>query len=98
MVAPESSVRSLCSLSISCRGFSCALPTLYHTALVTYVPWPWSEYVLADRNRGALEAVHPWYGYRGEVSEWFMVPLSKSGVLTKHRGFESLPLRSGGVA
>ena len=28
----------------------------------------------------------------GEVSEWFMVPLSKSGV-RKHRGFESHPLR-----
>src|SRR5215203_3702689 len=28
----------------------------------------------------------------GEVSEWLMVPLSKSGV-RKHRGFESLPLR-----
>ena len=29
---------------------------------------------------------------RGEVSEWFKVPLSKSGV-RKHRGFESHPLR-----
>ena len=29
---------------------------------------------------------------RGEVSEWLMVPLSKSGV-RKHRGYESLPLR-----
>ena len=29
---------------------------------------------------------------RGEVSEWLMVPLSKSGV-RKHRGFESHPLR-----
>ena len=29
---------------------------------------------------------------RGEVSEWLMVPLSKSGV-RKHRGFESRPLR-----
>ena len=29
---------------------------------------------------------------RGEVSEWLMVPLSKSG-LRKHRGFESHPLR-----
>ena len=28
----------------------------------------------------------------GEVSEWLMVPLSKSGV-RKHRGFESRPLR-----
>jgi hypothetical protein len=28
----------------------------------------------------------------GEVSEWLMVPLSKSGV-RKHRGFESHPLR-----
>src|SRR5436190_5597009 len=37
---------------------------------------------------------------RGEVSEWLMVPLSKSGV-RKHRGFESRPLRqdsSGGPA
>jgi hypothetical protein len=30
---------------------------------------------------------------RGEVSEWFKVPLSKSGVVTSHRGFESPPLR-----
>src|SRR5688500_16487176 len=30
--------------------------------------------------------------FRGEVSEWLMVPLSKSGV-RKHRGFESRPLR-----
>ena len=29
----------------------------------------------------------------GEVSEWFKVPLSKSGVVTSHRGFESRPLR-----
>ena len=35
----------------------------------------------------------PWYPLvRGEVSEWLMVPLSKSGV-RKHRGFESHPLR-----
>ena len=35
------------------------------------------------------------WGHRspgGEVSEWLMVPLSKSGV-RKHRGFESRPLR-----
>ena len=30
--------------------------------------------------------------FDGEVSEWLMVPLSKSGV-RKHRGFESRPLR-----
>ena len=30
---------------------------------------------------------------RGEVSEWLMVPLSKSGVVDSHRGFESRPLR-----
>jgi hypothetical protein len=29
----------------------------------------------------------------GEVSEWFKVPLSKSGVVLSHRGFESHPLR-----
>ncbi len=29
----------------------------------------------------------------GEVSEWLMVPLSKSGVVDSHRGFESRPLR-----
>ena len=29
----------------------------------------------------------------GEVSEWLMVPLSKSGVVNSHRGFESRPLR-----
>src|SRR6476661_3524620 len=33
-----------------------------------------------------------WYPQGGEVSEWLMVPLSKSGV-RKHRGFESRPLR-----
>ena len=30
---------------------------------------------------------------RGEVSEWLKVPLSKSGVVTSYRGFESHPLR-----
>ena len=34
---------------------------------------------------------------RGEVSEWLMVPLSKSGV-RKHRGFESHPLRQSSAA
>ncbi len=29
----------------------------------------------------------------GEVSEWLKVPLSKSGVVLSHRGFESHPLR-----
>src|ERR1700686_1694237 len=29
----------------------------------------------------------------GEVSEWLKVPLSKSGVVYSHRGFESHPLR-----
>ena len=29
----------------------------------------------------------------GEVSEWLKVPLSKSGVVMSHRGFESHPLR-----
>ena len=29
----------------------------------------------------------------GEVSEWLMVPLSKSGVAFSNRGFESHPLR-----
>jgi len=29
----------------------------------------------------------------GEVSEWLKVPLSKSGVVMSHRGFESRPLR-----
>jgi hypothetical protein len=29
----------------------------------------------------------------GEVSEWLKVPLSKSGVVNSHRGFESHPLR-----
>ena len=33
----------------------------------------------------------------GEVSEWLMVPLSKSG-LRKQRGFESHPLRHGSPA
>ena len=54
------------------------------------------------RGRGAVRAVcrRPETGRRaafgilsrGEVSEWLMVPLSKSG-LRKHRGFESHPLR-----
>ena len=39
---------------------------------------------VGDRSFGILS--------RGEVSEWLMVPLSKSGV-RKHRGFESRPLR-----
>ena len=39
------------------------------------------------RPRGAFGILS-----RGEVSEWLMVPLSKSGV-RKHRGFESRPLR-----
>ena len=30
----------------------------------------------------------------GEVSEWLKVPLSKSGVVYSHRGFESHPLRA----
>lgn len=29
----------------------------------------------------------------GEVSEWLMVPLSKSGLVMSQRGFESHPLR-----
>ena len=29
----------------------------------------------------------------GEVVEWFMAPLSKSGIPARYRGFESLPLR-----
>ena len=43
------------------------------------------------RRRAAVEGS---FGIlsRGEVSEWLMVPLSKSGV-RKHRGFESRPLR-----
>jgi hypothetical protein len=28
------------------------------------------------------------------VSEWLKVPLSKSGVVNSHRGFESHPLRA----
>ena len=42
----------------------------------------------ADPARAALAGILS----RGEVSEWLMVPLSKSGV-RKHRGFESHPLR-----
>ena len=33
------------------------------------------------------------YSFVGEVSEWLKVPLSKSGVVMSHRGFESHPLR-----
>ena len=33
------------------------------------------------------------YSPVGEVSEWLKVPLSKSGVVMSHRGFESHPLR-----
>ncbi len=36
------------------------------------------------------------YSRTGEVSEWLMVPLSKSGVVMSHRGFESPPLRQAG--
>ncbi len=32
----------------------------------------------------------------GEVSEWLMVPLSKSGEVLSLRGFESHPLRPAG--
>ena len=32
----------------------------------------------------------------GEVSEWLMVPLSKSGLVMSQRGFESHPLRRTG--
>ena len=39
----------------------------------------------------------PVYSRAGEVSEWFKVPLSKSGVVLSHRGFESRPLRHGGA-
>ncbi len=39
-----------------------------------------------------------WYTSQvGEVSEWLKVPLSKSGVVMSHRGFESHPLRQNGV-
>ena len=50
---------------------------------------------LTRRSDGRVRAgVGPGFGIlsRGEVSEWLMVPLSKSGV-RKHRGFESRPLR-----
>ncbi len=45
-------------------------------------------------DEGRCRAVRARFGIlsRGEVSEWLMVPLSKSGV-RKHRGFESRPLR-----
>ena len=57
-------------------------------------PRPCSRPLLAERR---LERRHRPAGRfgilsRGEVSEWLMVPLSKSGV-RKHRGFESRPLR-----
>ena len=29
----------------------------------------------------------------GEVAEWSKAPVSKTGILTRYRGFESLPLR-----
>ena len=49
---------------------------------------------LADRLRAVTARSPGRFGIlsRGEVSEWLMVPLSKSGV-RKHRGFESRPLR-----
>ena len=54
--------------------------------------WPES----ASGPRGAARSGVSGLGFgilpRGEVSEWLMVPLSKSGV-RKHRGFESRPLR-----
>src|SRR3989337_2255592 len=52
------------------------------------VPWP------APEPAPLPSGVRASFGIlsRGEVSEWLMVPLSKSGV-RKHRGFESRPLR-----
>ena len=48
----------------------------------------------SEHTRPSRPAAHATFGIlsRGEVSEWLMVPLSKSGV-RKHRGFESRPLR-----
>ena len=48
--------------------------------------------VVHQRHRRAASLVAWGNLSRGEVSEWLMVPLSKSGV-RKHRGFESHPLR-----
>ena len=58
---------------------------LYAAALDRLTPFPASRQV-----PGRPDVV--WYPLGGEVSEWLMVPLSKSGV-RKHRGFESRPLR-----
>ena len=50
--------------------------------------WRWGEPV---RRLGGPNGVRILTA--GEVSEWFKVPLSKSGVVNSHRGFESRPLR-----
>src|SRR5206468_11753583 len=48
--------------------------------------------VMLDGLSGTLN--RPCYPLGGEVSEWLMVPLSKSGE-RRLRGFESHPLRQG---
>ncbi len=47
----------------------------------------------ADRPARARGERALLYSPPGEVSEWLKVPLSKSGVVNSHRGFESHPLR-----
>ena len=52
--------------------------------------------MISGGDVGAFVPAGAWTSFAilsgGEVSEWLMVPLSKSGV-RKHRGFESRPLR-----
>ena len=80
-------------------GFGFALHVLWWIALIFLIFWLIG---LAFRPRGGRW----YYWYRqgsaslarildapGEVSEWLKVPLSKSGVVNSHRGFESHPLR-----
>src|SRR5439155_1089520 len=61
---------------------------------VRLVTTPLANEVFPPRAKPARPVAASTFGIlcRGEVSEWLMVPLSKSGV-RKHRGFESRPLR-----
>jgi hypothetical protein len=54
--------------------------------------WPAGASPPPSESHASAPPEHLGILIRGEVSEWLMVPLSKSGV-RKHRGFESHPLR-----
>jgi hypothetical protein len=50
--------------------------------------WPVRDELAGGIGVGASGTING-----GEVSEWLMVPLSKSGLVMSQRGFESHPLR-----